>query len=177
MLTEHYGDLIIEARAGHYDAIMHCCNCFNTLGKGTAHGIAKIIGEEWPVARLADNRTKIGDINKLGTFSDCVTANGLIIFNVYGQYGYGRGGPRADDVLAGIYRTWSEQLQFDAIACHVHYDSVRKAFKLINDTYPSMCIGMPAFGAGLAYGDLDIIRQIVKETLTDQDVHLVLFNE
>lgn len=174
MLTEHYGDLIIEARAGHYDAIMHCCNCFNTLGRGTAHGIAKTIGEEWPVARLADNRTAEGDINKLGTFSDCVTANGMIIYNVYGQYGYGRGGPRADDVLAGIYRNWSEQLAFNDKACHVHYPSVEKAFTLINDTYPRLRIGMPAFGAGLAYGDLDKIRELVRVCLTNHDVHLVL---
>lgn len=177
MLTEHYGDLLQEVEQGRYDAILHCCNCFNTLARGTARGIAQSIGELWPLARSLDSETLVGDISKLGTFTQGVLPNGTMLFNVYGQYGYGRGGPRADDVLAGIYRTWSEQLWFDANACHVHYDSVRKAFKLINDTYPSMCIGMPAFGAGLAYGDLDIIRQIVKETLTDHDVHLVLFNE
>ena len=177
MLSIHTGDLIRETEEGRYDAILHCCNCFNTLAKGKAKGIAKTIGEYWPIARYLDQTTTPGDLNKLGTFTHGVLPNGTIIFNVYGQYGYGPGGQRADDVLRGIYRTPKEQLAWDRNACHVHYESVRKAFTLINEIYPSLKIGMPAFGAGLAYGDLDIIKSIINDTLTNHEVYMVLWDK
>jgi O-acetyl-ADP-ribose deacetylase (regulator of RNase III) len=89
------GDLLQAFERGDVDAIAHQCNCFCTLGRGTAKGIAKSIGERYPSARIADIETRSGDATKLGGYSVAKAQRNLfnlrngLIFNVYGQYRYG----------------------------------------------------------------------------------------
>jgi O-acetyl-ADP-ribose deacetylase (regulator of RNase III) len=47
------GNLIHLAKAGHFDVIVHGCNCFCAMGKG----IARSIKLEFPEAYAADCTT------------------------------------------------------------------------------------------------------------------------
>lgn len=78
------GNLITLAEEGHFDVIVHGCNCFHAMGGGIAAEIAK----RYPEAERADNETLRGDSKKLGTFSYAVTNNGegFMIVNAYTQF-------------------------------------------------------------------------------------------
>lgn len=70
------------------DVFFHQCNCFNTMGKG----VAKSLSRMFPQILAADNTTKAGDINKLGTFTATYVYNNnnksIWGVNLYGQYSY-----------------------------------------------------------------------------------------
>lgn len=59
------GDLLQLAVDGHFDVIIHGCNCQCQMGKG----IALAIKRRFPEAYAADCRTAKGDVAKLGTIS------------------------------------------------------------------------------------------------------------
>ena len=68
-------------------ALIHGCNCQNTMGSG----IARQIRERYPEAYETDCKTIAGDRSKLGHFSWVKTNDGKFhIYNCYSQYRYGR---------------------------------------------------------------------------------------
>ena len=67
-------------------AIVHCCNCFCSMGAG----LAKSIRDRYIQAYDADLSTKSGDTNKLGTVSFAPIGDNKVIFNLYGQFRFGR---------------------------------------------------------------------------------------
>lgn len=75
------GDLLKLALQGQFDAIVHGCNCFNTMGAG----IAKQIAHRWPQALEVDRTTQLADRNKLGTYTLAETPCCKIV-NAYTQF-------------------------------------------------------------------------------------------
>jgi len=81
----------IEFRKGNLleqddiEVIIHQCNCFNCMGAG----IAKSITKKWPEVQDADDRTKRGDVDKLGTYTAAVvneqTDSQKTVINLYSQ--------------------------------------------------------------------------------------------
>ena len=144
------GDLIKLAIDGHFDVIVHGCNCQNQMGKG----IAKTIRQKFPSAYEADLETEKGSREKLGTFSTTTVECGdhnLTIVNGYTQFHWRGKGTKAD------------------------YDAIRSVFKGIKLSYSGQRIGYPLIGAGLASGDWDTIEKIIDEELIDEDHTLVKF--
>lgn len=84
-LTIKQGCIIEGFKAGEVEAIAHQANCMNTMGSG----VAKALRAEWPQVYEADCQTVKGDIDKLGSLSMTICEHGPI-FNLYGQYDYGR---------------------------------------------------------------------------------------
>ena len=90
------GNLLDAFDRGDVDVIAHQCNCFCNMGSGIAPHIAK----RYPPAHAADNATVKGDANKLGAFTRAIiprtvygySINDGIVYNLYGQYGYGSNG-------------------------------------------------------------------------------------
>jgi len=157
------GDLIQMAKAGKFDAIIHGCNAFNTMGGG----IAKTIKNTWPEAYAADCKTKKGDYKKLGKYTVVSVPNPgsvndtLLIINAYTQFKYWRDkNDTSNDPL-------------------VDYDALRLAFRNIKKTFGSTPLdapvrfGIPKIGAGLALGDWAVISQIIDEEMAGEDVTLV----
>jgi len=69
------------------DVIIHCCNCFHTMGAR----IAKTIKQLFPEAFTADCATPYGSIAKLGHFSAGFSpSTQKTIVNLYGQHRYGK---------------------------------------------------------------------------------------
>ena len=77
------GCIIRAARSGEINVILHCANCFHTMGAG----VARAIKDEWPGAFQADLKTPRGDRSKMGTFSFHQEGK-LVVINLYGQYRY-----------------------------------------------------------------------------------------
>ena len=171
------GNLIDLAEQGHFNLIVHGCNCFHTMNSG----IAKEIRERYPEAYEVDCRnSEKGDKNKLGTFTHYLANNGsfideetgfgttghdFLIVNGYTQYDYGYDGKQRCD-----------------------YNAIRKLFRSIKSTfkdYESYCdsdgyfnitIGYPKIGCGLAGGDWEIVSKIIDEELEGMDHTYVEFD-
>ena len=89
------GDLLKLAGQGHFDVIIHGCNCFCTMGAG----IAKAIRDQFPAAYEADLATEKGSREKLGSYSSAEVAiddHLLTVVNAYTQFNYRGAGVKAD---------------------------------------------------------------------------------
>ena len=144
------GDLINLALEGHFDIIVHGCNCFCNMGAG----IARTIRQEFPEALAADMQTTSGDKEKLGNFSSTTVTrcgNTIIIINGYTQFAF-----HGREVLAD-------------------YKAITRLFAKLKKTYPGKRFGYPKIGAGLAGGDWTKISAIINRKLHGENHTLVLF--
>ena len=147
MLQYEDGDLIVMAKAGKFDLIAHGANCFCTMGGG----IARQVHAEIPEAYEADCKTRKGDINKLGNFTQAtIEGTNVEILNCYTQYDF-RG------------------------ANNVDYEAIALCMRKINHIFKGQHIGLPLIGAGLAGGDWDRIEDIIYKELVDMDCTIVKF--
>jgi len=144
------GDLIQMALDGHFDVIIHGCNCFCTMGAG----IARQIQNAFPEAYRADCQTGKGDIDKLGTYSWASVERAghrFVVVNAYTQYGFG--GSRAN----------------------VDYDAIGRVMREIRSRFDGKRIGYPKIGAGLGGGDWPTIERLIDDRLSGQDHTLVVY--
>ena len=147
-----HGDLLDLTEQGHFDVIVHGCNCQNRMGKG----IALSIKTRFPEAYVADHRTTKSDRNKLGSFSQakiCRDPHSFVIVNAYTQFDWRGSGVKAD------------------------YAAIRQVFRAIAQQFTGRRIGFPKIGAGLAGGDWTIIEAIIHKELKGEDYTLVEFRE
>lgn len=147
------GDLVEAARRGFLNVIAHQANCF-CKGK---RGIAPQIFGKFPAIKAADDRTKVGDREKLGTLSHAFQSfendqRYLWGFNLYGQYHFDSKSPE--------YGTRYPALQA-ALAKMRVIIATRKT--LYWDYKDLLKIGFPLIGCGLAGGDWDIVEEMIKE--------------
>lgn len=138
------GNLITLAEKGHFDVIVHGCNCFHAMGGGIAAEIAK----RYPEAEQADNETLRGDRKKLGTFSYAVTNNGegFIIINAYTQFRWSG------------YTDVFEYEAFDTFLNRL----VSFLHKLYSQLGREVRIGFPKIGCGLARGNEQRIIEMLE---------------
>lgn len=144
------GDLIRMAEEGHFDVIIHGCNCFCAMG----NGIAKTVRDRLPEAYVADRKTKKGDRSKLGTYSSATIVRGdirFVVVNAYTQFDFWTKGVKAD------------------------YDAIAAVMKQVKADFPGKTIGYPLIGAGLARGDWNRISQIIDAALAGEDHTLVQY--
>lgn len=138
------GDLIKMAENGHFDVIVHGCNCFNTQNSG----IALLIKNKFETHKYSLETENKGDYNKLGqieskNFIGVGKRNSkvLTVVNAYTQYHYGK-----------------EQVQLD-------YTALKLVMRKINNKFKGKHIGLPLIGCGLAGGDWETVRDIIKTEL------------
>lgn len=146
------GDIVKLALDGHFNVIVHGCNCFHTMNSGVAKAIRAAFPEVYETDVMM---TEKGDKNKLGKISHVnIRRPGVSFFvvNAYTQYDYGYDGKR-----------------------RVDYDAVRSCFKRIAETFPGESIAYPKIGAGLAGGDWSIISALIDYELDGFDHTLVEF--
>jgi O-acetyl-ADP-ribose deacetylase (regulator of RNase III) len=127
--------------------IAHQANCFSTMGAG----IAKQITNIYPHAKRADQCFPHTPEERLGKCSIAyIPEKPIIVFNLYGQYGYGRNGVFTNyDALTSAV----EEMFSNLSTLHS-----RPMFS----SFPPIKVGMPyGMGAGLAGGDFERIHSIV----------------
>jgi O-acetyl-ADP-ribose deacetylase (regulator of RNase III) len=142
------GDLVKLALGGHFEVIIHGCNCQCVMGAG----IAKAIKQAFPEAYKADHATPKGSRAKLGSLSTATVERSgrkVTIINCYTQFHW-RG--------AGVL---------------VDYIAVRSVLRRVKVMLPGRTIAYPKIGAGLANGDWSIIASIIEEELAGEDHTLV----
>lgn len=116
-------------------AIMHGCNCFNSMGAG----FAKYLAWKFPSCLTIDQMTVKGDRSKLGLFSH--TVEGIAhIYNLYSQYTF-------FDKSDMFYLDKFESALMAANEHMVqHYPDIKTVYT-------------PLIGAGLAHGNVKDIMQ------------------
>jgi O-acetyl-ADP-ribose deacetylase (regulator of RNase III) len=139
--------------------IAHQCNCFATMGAG----IAKQIKSKYPEAYEADKYSFGAPEYRLGRYSVVAYENPpLVIFNLYGQYHYGRDKQYTD---YGALRS-ALSYMFEMLSVNQH---------TVFSHFP-IKIGMPRFiGAGLAGGDSTIIYNMIKEVSDKYELDVYLY--
>lgn len=148
-LKEIDGNLIELFKQGEFDIIVHQCNCFNTMGAG----IAAVIAQEYPEAEAADQATRVGDINKLGTFEAVQTKDGIII-NLYTQYSTG--------MRFGVPTS---------------YLALREGLRAIAKQFKGQRIGTYPLGCNRGGADWATVRNILVNTVChENDVTIVNYN-
>ena len=143
------GDLFELASNGEFDVIAQGCNCFNTQKSGIAVEFVKRFGTNKFTMELIGK----GDKSKLGLIDyqkTTINWKPIYVVNCYTQYRYGR-----------------DKKYFDE-------DAFTNCMKQINELFKFKKIGLPAIGAGLAGGDINVIKQIMKDELKNCDVTLVI---
>jgi O-acetyl-ADP-ribose deacetylase (regulator of RNase III) len=147
MIEYRYGCVASALKLGEISVIAHQANCFNTMNSG----VAKAIRQLYPEVYAADCKTVKGDHRKLGGFTMATTLDGLV-FNLYGQYDYGRDGKQYTD-----YEALRSSLK-------------NMAYKLRHLGFLGK-IGIPKLGCGLGGGDWEgEVKLIVEQTLGEWDV-------
>lgn len=163
------GDLLKAFENKEVDVLIHSCHCFNYMGVGFAQKVANL----FPEADMADRQTLKGDVNKLGTYSVARLEDGGVIVNAYAQYGYGKDGARADEVLNNEHDVKGR----DPDRPHVSYDCLRKILTNVNREFKGQRVGLPTIGADLGRSDWNMIKSIIRETLVDVDVTIFYYHE
>ncbi len=181
---------------GEFDVITHGCNCFCTMGAGIAPQMAEAFGcdkfalelteieeydpENEEYYKIPTNHK--GDINKLGQidyqkkylwFKHPAAKDGLAVpmnhktvgqedvkdlyvVNSYTQYHYGAN-------------------HRDGVAKPLDYEALTLCMRKINRAFSGMKIGLPQIGCGLAGGDWNVVKEIIRTELTSCDVTVVIF--
>lgn len=162
------GDLIKLAQQGHFDVIVHGCNCFHTMGGG----IALTIKNTFPDAYQADLKTPYQDAEKLGTYSkaDIVSKH-----TVHLSLSEERGLTIEPKVLTVVNAYTQYDFGSHRNPCPVDYQAIRRVFRAIAKDFAGKRVGIPAIGCGLAGGDWNIVEQIIDEECPDLDVTYVEF--
>lgn len=159
----HIGDIFTAMDEGKHRAMAHGCNCHNNMGAG----IAPLVARECPEAYKADQATKKGDKNKLGSFTfGYQTIPDLThvsyYFNWYTQYNHNRNMP--DYPMRNVSYDAVEEC---ALATSIAILNTRE---LHGD---EDCFCMPLIGAGLAGGDWDIIIKLVAKHINKVHVYVL----
>ena len=153
------GDLIKLAKQGEFDVIAHGCNCFNTQKSGIAAQMVKAFGTD----KFLMERKSKGNINKLGLIDKIRFDLGdnnysLTVVNMYTQHRYGRN-------------------HADGDVNPLDYEALTLCLRKLNHSFKGKHIGLPKVGAGLAGGDWNRIREIIKSELRDCDVTIVEYTK
>lgn len=130
--------------------VMHQANCFNTLHN--ASGVAAVLANAYPLIAKADDTTAKGDKSKLGTFTYAQVEHKVYIFNVYGQYKYGR----QKDIVYTLEDELIKGIQ---------------AAKNMATSYGPCTFVVPLYiGAGLGNGNHTSIKERMGEIFKDEEI-------
>jgi len=163
MYNEVTGNLIKLAEAGEFDVIAHGCNCFCQMGAGIAPQMAKAFGVD--DFKLEGDEYK-RDFNKLGNIDyehvgyhpkGAKVGRRLTAVNTYTQFGFGRN-----------HDNGTEQ--------PLNYYALGMCLTKINHEFKGQHIGLPMIGCGLAGGDWDVVKEMIKDLLVDCNVTVVMYD-
>ena len=131
--------------------LVHCCNCFHTMGAGVALEVRR----RYPEAYRADLETKRGDPLKLGTVSSAAIGSRRV-FNLYGQFSFGNGHDLDIFMLDKGLRLVAPEADAQN----------RAGIRTPIVTYK--------IGCGLAGGDWNDVVEILDNVATEYDVEIIV---
>lgn len=150
------GDAIQLTLDGHFDVLIHGCNCQVLMGAGFAAGVSKYLPQAERADKEDDARYQKPE-DKLGKFSSAVIGRqdntAFLVINAYTQL-YPGSGSLSYTAIREVFRTLKAQLGVEA----------RKA-----QSQAPVRFAYPMLGAGIAGGDWSIISKIIAEELDGED--------
>jgi len=171
------GDLIQLAKEGAFNVIAHGCNCFCKMRKGIAVEMDKVF--QCSIFPFEAYSYK-GDINKLG----CIDYKRFCIADPHNNGNKLAYEMNASSVLHNMKVPYNT---LTVVNCYTQYHwanvnnshpfdivAFRLCMRKINTKFTGNTIGLPKIGAGLAGGDWEEIKQVIKEELTNCDVVIVI---
>ena len=153
------GNLIELALAGSFDVIAHGCNCFCVQGAGIAKQMSNVFDTNNPDKYPLELPIFKGNINKLSRiqckdyfkFTDTEIIHPRVtVINAYTQYQPG---------------------------ANLDYEALILCLRKINYIFKGKHIGLPQIGCGIAGGDWDVVKLLIKQELKDCDVTVVIYNK
>ena len=143
------GDLLEMAKIGEcFDIIAHGCNCHQMMGAGIALGVKKV----FPMAHLIDHKDKREPIQRLGdlTYVHNIGSD-VFVVNLYTQF-YG--------------------------GANLDYSALELSLRKLTMEFPApRRIGLPMIGCGIAGGDWNKVKRIIKRVLSEYDVTIVIYDK
>lgn len=163
MLIYKTGCLIKAAQNSEVAVIGHQANCFNTMKTG----IAPQLVDAFPSVREADTATIRGDNEKLGRYSVAHDKpSDTIIYNLYGQYMYGRDKRYTDyDALRSALSNMAKHIVYSDELAFLRFDCSLKPIK----------VGFPKLGCGVAGGDWNIVSRIIEKRFPDSEFEVTIY--
>ena len=158
MFTETTGNLLQFAREGKFDLVAHGCNCIGIQKAGIARSMVEEFATdtfpmEHPHWYKGAEYLKLGNIDWREIYYPHINKN-VTVINCYTQYLPGKPGKY------GI---------------PLEYDHLASCFDKINFLFKGKTLGLPWIGCGLAGGDIDKVRRLIKQKLTDLNTILVKY--
>lgn len=161
------GDLISLAKKGDFDVIAHGCNCFSVQRAGIAAQMNDtFFTEVYPmeIDTKSPNEDEevdnffLNKFNKLGcidymtfTMQDSPEeTHNLTVVNMYTQYNLGK---------------------------DLNYIALELCLIKLNHIFRGMRVGLPMVGAGIAGGDWRKIKKIMRKTLVDVHLTVVVYQK
>lgn len=137
------GDLLQMAEEGHFNYIVHGCNCFCTMGAG----IAAQIANKYPVVANLDSNSTIGDSRKLGRYSKAFVKDkhnkAFNVINAYTQYRPG-----------GEFKLYFLQTFLTIFAIEEGITN--------NTSNNKRVVGFPKIGCGIGKGNWDEVKELLE---------------
>ena len=187
------GDLIKLALEGKFDVIGHGCNCFCSMGAGIAVPMAKTFGcDNFPMENVVSTKWeddewisynlpyKKGDINKLGQID--YKKNYIWLKHPSGKpHAMNSKTVGQKDVLDLIVVNMYTQYEPGGIKASPYgipldYDALMLCLRKMNWLFKGKKIGLPWIGCGLAGGDKDEVKDIIRIEMEDCEVTIVEFD-
>lgn len=129
--------------------ILHGCNCFCAMGAG----VAKVLKDKYPYVATVDNKTVIGDMEKLGTYSEAKINDLLTVLNCYTQYYYSSKTPQ------------------------INYTALQDCFLKVKKMFPGRELFMPKIGCGLAGGGWSKVESMINSIFDDRIVYIYYIDQ
>ena len=164
------GNLLDAFDRGDVKYIANQCNCFASLYKGKAKGIAGTIMQRYPEAvevdgYLQEGYARLGKVMDWWNYNNearCSSPSDKRGFNLYAQYRHGNA-------------TKTKELYTDYEALHQCLITMADALGDECDSYPRI-VGIPRIGCGLAGGDWNVVSSILKSVEAQYDVEFWVYD-
>lgn len=138
------GNLITKFKEGHFDVLVHGCNCYNIMGAG----FAKQVKNNFPEAFQVDKEYSLSKgSHRLGNYSITMTSEDNYIVNAYTQVNTGK--------------------CFDITAFKLIMKKLEKKFYKCKIAVPGL------IGCGIGGGNPEEVLKILEETFKDNDLYIV----
>lgn len=167
MYNEIPGDLISLAKKGYFDVITHGCNCMSNMGAGIAVPMNYTFdASQFKMELQGPSMLKLGNID-------------------YEHFIIEESGPRKlvngvtpymDRHILTVVNSYTQNkpgIRFKPL----DYEALTLCMRKINHQFKGMHIGLPKIGAGLAGGDWERIKEIIKTELVDCNVTIVIYDK
>lgn len=140
------GNLIELFKAGHFDVLVHGCNCYNIMGAG----FAKQVKQHFPKAFQMD--------------SEFIIPKGSYRLGNYSMISY------EDNYIINAYTQLNTGKNFDITAFRLVMTKINELFLHSNIAVPGL------IGCGLGGGNSKEVIQVLEEVFTDNTLTIVYPN-